>query len=325
MRNNGFIDNVLTLEAFSPNNLKKLLLDKVKQGEKKYHYLNLVINNPHVLVQPFQYPYCPIKELRSLLKYEAAELLNLSEEEIECDFQVLKEDVSKDVISGIFLCVSRNILQQYLSVMDSMKIVPLKITTAEMTNINKFFDGYKNIKGRICFLDLSKDHKVSIAVFYQQQCELFRVVHFENAAQINSEIVQSLRSVCANSNLKRVDHIYVYKNSEKEIISFQQMKMRFNVDVKPVDCFSRELPLSQEDHLLLLNLVRRFSLSLSFRHKINQIVNILCVSLFVCAFVLVVQILVQHSAVRSIRASYVEGEYQSALDLKQMMGKTNEK
>jgi len=199
------MEKSLILTTSSPEDLSKKI--STTKGLEQYNFVSIAIRGNDVHVCPFRLPKIPLKELTQKLEFEAVELLNLPLEEIEIDFQIL--DSSDETIKGIFICTSRKLLNEYMHVLKATKLAPIKITSHLIASIDAFLVKHSHNVQRYCFLEFSQDQKINLAVFNNCQCELLREITYENLDEAKQEIIQTLRSACANSKAKKYDHIYL--------------------------------------------------------------------------------------------------------------------
>ena len=200
-------ETILTFEASSPKELRNLLSSQSQNTHPPSRFATLAVSGPQVLVRLFQFESIPPKEIRKRLFFEAVEFLSLPVSEIELTFQILASHSTR--IRGIYTCLPKKLLQDYLSVFHHAKLVPITITAYLATCLNYFLKEPQTGEGRVCFLDFSKEKTIYLAVVSQKKCELLREIPYENWTEAKAEILQSLRSVCAKSPVKQFDRIYI--------------------------------------------------------------------------------------------------------------------
>ena len=140
----------------------------------------------------------------------------MASDELEFDFQITKSD--KDNIRGIYACISKKVLEDYLLVLDKENLNPVKVTEHFLTRIDSLYQQNILNGARICFLDFSAKNIVNLFISSNKECELLRKIPFENLDDAQTEIIQSLRSASAKSWPKHYDGIYYaggFKGTEK--------------------------------------------------------------------------------------------------------------
>ena len=170
--------SLLSLEAGSAQELDDALTTMTRNGLNGSAYASLSLRDPGVLVRPFKIDDCADAELREKLLFEAVELLSLPTEDIELEFQVLKTDGNN--YSGIFMCMPRILLKEYLSVLNKKKLYPFKITSSTLADIDNFFQERQASGERFCLFDFSRKNSIKLVSYQDQQCDLLREVPYEH-------------------------------------------------------------------------------------------------------------------------------------------------
>ena len=151
------------LQVSSVDELRAALPSDIVTMRSVARVVAIALNSSHVLVCPFQFDDVETKEIRDLLALQAVELLSLPLDAIGLDYQIFESVEGK--VRGIFACFPKDILQEYLSVLDEAGYVPIKIVPTIVASMDSFLQKNKGQKGRLCLLDFSKANMIHFAVF----------------------------------------------------------------------------------------------------------------------------------------------------------------
>ena len=302
---------MLTFEASSPDELKKFLSEQPGSVSSSPRLAALAISGPQVLVRVFQFGSVPSKELKRRLLHEAVELLSLPVSDIELMYQILGS--ADGEINGVYVCLPRKLLHRYLWVLYRAKFVPAHITAASAVYLASFFKD-PQLDGRVCFLNFSNKKMICLAIFLQRKCELFREIPYENWAEATTEILQSLRSVCAKSSVKQFDRIYLVGADPYQEDLGEQIKYDFNAAVEHRPAVDLEQVLKETD-LAGLNLAQNYIFPLNERIQILRILHLVIAVLLCAGIGLGVKIKMSDQLMNSVKNSYQPAEYQYAVEL----------
>ncbi|HQP10999.1 MAG TPA: hypothetical protein PKV41_06415, partial [Candidatus Omnitrophota bacterium] len=128
------------IQASSVDELRASLPSDGVRSRSAAHFVALAVNNPQILVAPFQLDTTDKKEIKNQLVLKAVEMLSLPLDAIGIDYQALQSDETKT--KGIFVCFPKEVLQEYLSVLDEGHYVPVKIMPTVIAGIDSFLHQY---------------------------------------------------------------------------------------------------------------------------------------------------------------------------------------
>lgn len=306
--------NVLVIEASSPEDLKINLESIFKITRLESRFVSLAISGPQVLVCPFHYKDVRVKDLKNLLRLEAVELLSLPANEIEVDFQIFRS--TEDLICGVFLCLPKGLLKKYVDVLDKAKLIPIKVTAHIFASIETFLRQQAVMDQKLCFLDFSKENLIHLAVFNNEQCELIREIPYEHIDEARQEVIQSLRSVCAQSSLKNFDTIYCIGELAGLDDLRQEIEKRFSTHTESHPALDISTALGVEDNFFSLNLMRNFTFSLKERKQIFMGTH-LVLALFLAVCVLMASKTIMNSRkIQKLESMYSSKDVNYAVNLK---------
>ncbi len=302
-----------TLQASSVDELKAALPSDVVTLKSAARFVALALNSSHVLVCPFQLDDVEKREIKDLLALRAVELLSLPLDAIGLDYQIFESVEGR--VRGIFACFPRDILQEYLSVLDEAGYVPIKIVPTIVASMDSFLQKNKGQKGRLCLLDFSKANVIHFAVFSNGQCDFLREVPYEDIDEIEHEVLQSLRCACATSSIKKFDHIYFSGNIPGGSRLMEKVEKVFCKNVTQGLFTDVDTSLRSMDNVLSLNLVKDRTFSLKQRQAIAQAAR--AVLSICCAMVIIlsIKIFAAEITIKNLKSSYKVSDYRHALDL----------
>ena len=308
---------ILALEAATPEELGAELESLSGDMNKKYKYLALAVTDIKVLTCPFDVDKATVKDVKDHLMCEAVELLTLPADEIEFDYQTLS--VTPEREKGVFICCPKNLLREYLKVIDRQAIAPVKLVPRIVAGVNAFFLHMKPEAGRFCLLDFRGEHNVSLSIFLDGQCELFREIVCESAEEIGREVIQSLRSVCSKSREKRIHHFYYAGDRAGKDGLIRDVESIYSVKAEPHETSDLEGALKAPNTFFTINLLRNYSFSLQERKQIMALMNIfLCICLLGCVS-LGVKVVETRKLINSISSSYQPADYDYAKGLQKQL------
>ena len=170
-------DTILTLEASSPKELQNILAAKFSATKPASRSINLIINGPQVLTRLFQFEPVSDKELKRRLLHEAVELLSLPVSEIDLNFQILNFSPTK--ISGIYVCIPKKIIKNYLWVLFQAKLYPVQIIPYAAACLNSFLKESQSGQEKKCFLNFMKEKIIYLVILSRKDCEWIREIPYE--------------------------------------------------------------------------------------------------------------------------------------------------
>ena len=310
-------EKLFALTVSSPEELagnRSLFREKRKN---KCLFVALAISGSQVLVRTFDLPKAPFPDIINNLKFDAVELLSLPVDEIELDFQVLSS--TKEKVSGVFACLPKKLLADYLSILDKEKITPVKITAYILAHIDAFLLSHTTNNKRFCLLDFSKRDIIHLAVFNQKQCELLREIPYENLEEARLEVIQSLRSACGKSHAKQFDHIYFSGDLAQSEQLASEIGRDFSSATEHIPFIDIKTALCHESNFFDLNLLSKYSFFLSGRKKILKITNILLWLCFFICLLLTWEIQKTEKLINILKSSYSASDYDYARNLKNQL------
>ena len=301
------------LQASSIDELRASLPSDKVTSKSVTRFVALALNNPQILVAPFHFDHVEKKEVKERLMLKAVELLSLPLDAIGLDYQVFESSEGK--VNGIFVCFPKEVLHDYLSVLDEAGYVPIKIMPAVAADIDSFLHQYGRQSGRICLLDFSKANIVYCAVFSNGQCDFLREIPYEDVDEIEHEIVQSLRCACATSSVKKFDHIYFSGDISRKTQVAEKVKHIFCENVTQGYFIDAEVSLRCAENIFSLNLVRNRTFSLKQRRVITQATRTVLTACCAVAIILGIRIFTAELKIKNMRSSYTALDYERAVNL----------
>ena len=312
-------ENILPLEASSPEELNAKINVLSKNAKAMAaRFVALAVSGPQILVRPFDLANVPLKEVKNRLKFDAVELLSLPAEEIEFDFQILNS--TPDKISGVFACSPKKLLRSYLLVLDKARLIPLKATTHILATLDALFQKHKEASNqRLCLLDFSQPNVIKLAVFHHLQCELLREISYETRGEAEMEVMQSLRSACARSSVKQLDHVYFCGEvaGKEELIA--QVERDFNIKIEHEPFLDSKTVLCSENNFFSLNVMRNYSLSLSERKQILMVINVILLLCLLGFIGLTLKVKQAEKFISDLKSSYTAADLDYARRLERQL------
>jgi hypothetical protein len=305
-----------TLQISKPEELSNALPGISNNGVAT-HYVALAVNNPKIMVHPFQLDNVPEKEIKNHLILEAVEFLSLPADAVELDYQVFESSQNK--IRGVFVCYPKTLLQDYLSVLDQSGYIPVKIVPSILAGIDAFLVQYKGSKGRICLFDFSQDRMIYFAVFSKGHCDFLRQIPYEEAGEIEHEVIQSLRCACAISSIKKFDHIFFSGNVPHKTELIKRVRHLFCDDVTHGYFTDVEASLRRTQNIIALNLIEKKTFSLRQRQMIKQTIRASFALCYTIIFVLSIMIWKTELDIRHLKSLNHAYDYGYAQSLQRQL------
>jgi len=320
-------DDILQMEVSSPHALKNLIADRLAQKQGTGKFINLIFNDAKFFVRAFQFKDTPVRQAHDLIQYESVELVGMPMEEVAFDYQVL--EASAKTVNGVLMCMDKNLLEQYFTVADEAGLAILSISGYPLVSMNAFFQqkGLDRENKHLCILDFSKEEKLYITVFDGRQCALIRILPFHNIRQIMAEIIQSFRSVCAQSSNKKFDQIYVCGNvlDGPHAGIKEHLERAFDTPIEFIGDMDMTAVASSQKKLFTMNLAKNYSLSLPSRRILLAGANIVLAAALLLSCVLGLRILIRGVGIGKAAAAFSQEQYKQARGLKQQVDSKNAK
>ena len=228
----NFYNHMLTFEASTPQDLDHALSVKVKERRSflEVTYGVVYVASPSVTVRSFQLKAKDIKDLEGKIKLEAADLLSLKGSEVSVDFQVTTS--SYDEYQGIFACLPATLLKSFIQTLDKYQVVPIKISTVFLHQIDNVLKAQKDVAECCCLVDFYHPSRLYLAVVDGQECKILREIAYENSMEAKQEIIQTLRSACAQSKGKLIHSVYIIGDIENHQDLIESVAKDFGAAVK---------------------------------------------------------------------------------------------
>ena len=303
----------LTFVVASPQELT----DRLKETPAKSPFAALAISGSQILVRAFQFKDLSLADTKSRLQAEAVELLSVPFSEIEFDYQVFGS--APERTAGVYLAMPRKLLREYLAVFDNAKFIPIKMTAAILATIDSFCQKRDIAAGRCCLLDLSNPSKIHAAIFMNKQCEFIREIPYDNLEEARVEIIQTLRSASAASTVKQVEQIYWAGDLQNKEDLLRQIEKISQAKIEQGPALDMNESLASESGFFNLNLLKRFSFSLSERSKVIAIMDKALAAVVIGCVLLTAGHLSAWIGVKKVKSSYKASDYEYAKKLEKQL------
>ncbi|MCK5346633.1 MAG: hypothetical protein KAR20_24655 [Candidatus Heimdallarchaeota archaeon] len=307
-------ENLITLEASSPDELKEVLTKLSKRNKRDCLYGALAISDPQLLLYPFNFKDVPLTDIKKQVSDEIKEIFSMPISEIEYDFQIFTQEES--YISGVCAAIPKKCLYQYLSILDKNKLVPLRIVPYSSAIIDYYFHQHKDPNISFAVIDFSKKYMVSMAVFKNDHCQLLRQIPYERLDDVKSEIINSLKNACVLSGIAQLERIHFAGNLEDKMEIIGETESAFQAKIERDHSIDIVTALSLEDYYFDINFSRRHTFSEFERIQATHIMN-LCLALY-CLFIVFLgsQIFYKFRSLNNLNESYTLTDYDYAKNLK---------
>jgi hypothetical protein len=307
-----------TYEAFSPEELGKTLAQEAKKGIRPPRNVGLAVGGSQVFLCPFDVTDISAKELENRLKLDAIGLLNLPLDDVEFDFQIMQAEERH--FRGISVCIPKKILQEYMDVLGGYNSIPIRVTAQSLLRLNDILSKPGIQTGHFCLLTLPQENMLTLVVFHQQRCEMIRVIPYTNHEEAKREIFLTLRAACAQSHVKRFDHIFVSEKIPQKEDLLSDIKEVFAVKMESSgDLAEVTAPQMTDQGYFQINLARRYSLSMASRKKAFHVAHPLILLLILIDAFLGIIIFQKGRVAKSLQSSFSEADYQRALELQKQV------
>jgi hypothetical protein len=291
-------NDILVLEATSPEELEQNLSAILEEKGIHNSLALLSISGPQVMVRQFELPQLSLHDLKNNLRLEAVELLNLTPNEVEIDYQIIESQ--DDKIKGIFAAAPRKLLEEYLSILMKVKLIPVTITANILTIVDAFLSRINTQSESFYLLDFATKNTINLAVFDKGHCELIRKISYENTDEAKQEILQSLRYACGRSTCKQPDEVYFSGDLSDKDGLISDLKTEINSKAEQIDLAvgTKESNLSKS--YFKINLIKKYAFPLPLRNKISHAFNFAIGISLIIFVIMAIKILKTDSLLKSI-------------------------
>ena len=310
-------EEVVHLEAESPQELGKILDYLSDEKDLRQHLASLDIYGQGVLVQQFELPCLKDRELRNALKLEAVELLSFAPEDIDVDYQILTKG---EKVSGVFIAASRNILEQYVAFLRKSQLFPLRISALILREVNSFHKKYlQKIKDKNCCLIVNpKDNIVNLAIFSKGNLELLRDVNYISFDEMAHEVMQTIRYYQGKRPDKELDEVYLITTS----IDSDRLSKVLELECGNANIIKEQRteknqvqPDMHGPELFNINLIRKSSVSLPVRKLVLYGMNaVILIFLFITG-IQIYEYRAMNVKITQLKTSYNPADYEYARNL----------
>lgn len=306
-------EKIFALTVSSPEELKANKSVLLEYGKDNSAFVVLGIDGPQLLVRPFYLTNVRYGEIENHLQQEVVDLLSLPAADINFDFQFLSKKDNKTF--GIFICLPKKALQEYISILDNTKLTALKVTASSLAAIDSFFEHRKGNHERFCLLGFLKQQRINLTVFNNRECELLREIPYGELQEAAEEIARSLKSL--GGSTKAIERIYFYGETSQKEELVKDVARQFGIGAEEVNFIDLKKGLCSSKSYFSLNLLRHYSFALSRRYQILTLINIF---LFLCLPVLLFlsfKIYSQEKMIQDFKSSFSRADYEYAKTLEQ--------
>lgn len=307
-------EQLLTLEASSPEELQTVIATLSGRNKRKCVYCALAIGDPEFLIYPFNFRNKAFPEIKKQITHEIAEIFSLPQSAIEYDFQIFVQE--EIYLSGVCAAFPKKRLHEYLKILDDSKLVPVRIVPYSSAIIDYYFYQHKDPIGSFAVIDFSKKYLISLAAFKNDQCRLIRQIPYEFLHDVTSEIIDSLKNACVLSGIDHYDQIRFVGTIDDKMDIIHDIESNVQAKSERDQSIDIVTALSLEDHYFDLNLARRYVFSDLERIQAVNIMKILMVIFIIFIFSLAIKLLVQIKELEELNASYTLTHYDYAKNLK---------
>ena len=304
-------ETIYAIQASSVDELRASL--PTVRARSSLHYVTLALNDPQIIVTPFTLEHVQKKEIKEQLMLRAVELLSLPLDAVGLEYQIFESNESK--AKGVFACYPKDVLREYMSVLDETGNVPLKIVPAVAAGIDSFISQFMGQKGRAALLDFSKENIIYCAVFSNGQCDFLREIPYEDSEEIEREVVQSLRCACATSSAKTIDHIYCSGDIPKGSQVIEKLRSQFCENITQGYFIDAQASLRSTDNNVSLNLIQNSTFTIKQRRVIDRTTQAVLTACCIIAVVLGARIFKTESKIRYLQSSYTPADYERAVTM----------
>ncbi len=282
----------------------------------KAHYAALALTGSDVLVFPFNLTNLN-GSIHHHLELEAVELLSLTPKHIVLDYQIFES--TKERTHGILICMPKKVMDEYTKVLLKNNLIPTNINSYYLSVINAFILDNADLKGRVCFLDLSAPHRIYCSVFNNKHCEILRDIPYETTDEAKNEIVQTFKSIVAKSATKEFNQIFYWGDIMGlgdlggVVEALTGKKIQQVLELNPLkSAFSKK-------NFLKVNLLRNFSFSLERRVQLLQLTHLVAIVLIFFCIQTGLKIMNAIYKTQSVRASFSPQDYEYAVKLQKQV------
>jgi hypothetical protein len=301
------------VEASSPNGLEKALSDLLAGDAKCSRYLTLLLQGPKVLTRQFESKNTSIREVRDELLAEASGLLSLTSDEVLLDLQLLES--TENVVRGVYIAVPRDVLVEFVAVLDRLRFYPVKITTYPLATSEAFLEVSSSPEGIVPFFDVTRAGIVSLAVFKKDACLLLREIPFEDRAELRKEVMQSLHWAYSKRNGTGLGKFYFSGPPDVFKDFALRVKEQFNTEAVFIEPDHLREALCLAGGFFTLNLARPHYCSRNQRDLIKKVINVgLCLAILISGF-LAFRIAGRSTVIKKAEASFTQEQYLYAVRL----------
>jgi hypothetical protein len=274
---------LFNIETTAPHDLEEGLNAFLKSEEGGADYIELGISGKQVIVRQFDLPRLTSRELKNHLILEAAELSNLSPQEIELDYQIIQHLQSR--IKGIFVAMPKGMLRDdFLFRIGKVKFKSIKITAQILTAVDSILAAVDKRLNNFSILHFANGNIINLAVFDQGHCELLRQISYDNLDEAKSEVMHSLKYAWGRSVSKEPEGFYFAGDSadKKELIS--GLEREVGLKAKEVLLDGPEAERSPDAGYFKVNLAAKYAVGISARKSLLMAMNVI-IGALACAFI----------------------------------------
>lgn len=310
-------NSTVALTVSSAAELETLVRPLKRKRLFKPRYISVAVNEYKVLSRVFNFPKAPRDEIRRNIISEACDLLSLPAHQIEADFQIFHSD--QETTRGVFICAPKELVKNYLQVMDHARLIPLRLTDSIFARIDSLISINRELRNEGgCLVDLSLDNTIYFAVIQEKGCVFFRKVHYETPQEAKRAIIQTLQGICSLSPEKKIGRLYLVGDFEEqdELVMKAQEMSDVMVQCEP---FNPNKAMVSRNNMFNLNLLRDCTFHPMERSLLMMIQYLIIIFLLLQVFVLAWEFEKQMSVRKALRTSVRPADYEHALKLQEQL------
>ena len=311
-------EKIFSVTVASPQDLQVKLSAEMKSARFDYTYIAISLTDPKVTVYPFHLPSAAHPQLVEQLKAEARELLSLKDGDIELDYQVFNKNA--EMIDGLFLCIPRKLLEQYINICDHARLIPIHFTANILTCLGASFARHKGEAESFCILEFTRDNYVNLAVFCSNKCEFIRHIKNDSPSEVRRDVLQSIRSASAKSQIKDIEHIYIGGEAKEHQQLIAEIVNDTHAQVKQEEGGEPDYSgFDFRQNYFQANLAKNYSFALARRKQFFLVSHIVLGILGFFLLIGLAHLLIVQAKIAKIKTSFSAHDLKHARELKQQL------
>lgn len=182
----------------------KKLISEAKGRKIKTKYVKSVVPERKTFIKMIEIPLTHKTDLSEAIKWEVAQHIPLSLDEIYLDYQIINNHSLSQKINVLVAAAPKIIVDSYTALFESLNLVPVSLEIESISTVRSIIPGEKEEKGPLLIVDIGGNHS-NLIIYDKNSVQFSSSIPFSGQA-ITKIIAEKLKT--KESDAEKLKIIY---------------------------------------------------------------------------------------------------------------------